>query len=245
MLNMKEFTKSLYIFGDSIMKGVMFDKNNQKYVLAPTDSIDEIADSLHMRIINSSKFGCTIDKGYDRIMRTLSKDDHFDVALLEFGGNDCDFNWVQVSENPEGEFEPKTPLTAFRDYYTKIINELRRHSITPVIMTLPPIDAEKYLNRIVSVGNLNRDNILKWLGDVQMIYRYQELYSNTVSKIAQATGTILVDVRSYFLETRKYYTLMCDDGIHPNEEGHELIRHAIRDAAARIAPVDVLTVPAV
>ena len=68
------------------MKGVMFDKKNQKYVLAPSDSIDEIADSFHMRIINSSKFGCTIDKGYDRIMRTLSKDDNFDVALLEFGG---------------------------------------------------------------------------------------------------------------------------------------------------------------
>jgi len=88
---------------------------------------------------------------------------------------------------------------------------------------LPPIDSMRYLNHICRNG-INKEAILKWLhGDAQSIARFQELYSLQINSIAKKTGTILIDVRSAFLQRRDYASLICDDGIHPNREGHLLI----------------------
>ena len=104
---------------------------------------------------------------------------------------------------------------------TRIIGRLVDCGIKPVMMTLPPINSDKYFNCITRDGK-SRENILKWLGDVDVIYRYQEMYSDAVATLAHKLGVFCVDVREYLLGYNNL-ELVSADGIHPSAKGYELI----------------------
>lgn len=210
------------VYGDSILKGVLLDKTTKRYSTIKNSTIDYITSKIPINIKNNARFGYTINKGYEQLERDLNKGLNCDAVVLEFGGNDCDFNWKLISDNPKISCSPKTPLKEFENTYIKMINKLKEKSITPILTSLPPINAEKYINWICRNG-LNKNNIISWLGDTQMIYRFQELYSKTIENIATMTGALFVDLRSEFLDKHNFKDLICDDGIHPNEEGHKLI----------------------
>jgi lysophospholipase L1-like esterase len=140
---------------------------------------------------------------------------------MDFGGNDCDFDWKAVSERPDEEHLPNTPLDVFKDTYYKIITLLKKHGIRPIMTTLPPLDAQKFFHWFCS--GLDKSNVLKWLGDMYIIYRWQESYSRAAEKIAADTNTLIVDLRGAFLESRSLQRLLCEDGTHPNTEGHGVI----------------------
>jgi acyl-CoA thioesterase I len=229
-VNFMDIIRQISIFGDSILKGVIFDKKSEHYCLTKEDGIKNIEDKLNINIKNNCKFGYTIEKGYKQLQRELKNGLSCDVVLLEYGGNDCDHNWAEVSSKPEEKHLPKTPINVFEQTYRKIIKELMDKGIRPIMMSLPPIDADKYFEWIIKSG-LSRDNIIKWLGDVQTIYRFQELYSNIVTKIAFETNSLYVDIRSLFLDRHDFKSLICDDGIHPNDEGHKLINNAFLEFA--------------
>jgi len=226
-----ELTKKIAVYGDSILKGVMLDKISQKYYFSKESVVTSVEKWLPFHIQNNSKFGCTIQRGYHQLKSSLDKGLDCEIVLLEYGGNDCDYDWDAVSANPEEIHFPHTPLILFEQTYRKIIFELKDHGIKPLLMSLPPIDADKYFNWITRSG-LKKENILKLLGDVQMIYRFQELYSNTISRVAAETGSLFVDVRRCFLDKHNFKELICDDGIHPNVEGHKLINQAFMDFAS-------------
>lgn len=219
-----EKINKIYIFGDSIMRGVSLN-NDSSYVIINSENIQTFEHLSGIQLVNKSKFGSTITKVISTIEKTI-KNEQIDAALLEFGGNDCDFDWKAISDNPKGHYEPKTPIIEFKEKVQYIIDYLRNLNITPILMSLPPIDAIKYLNWLTVKGDLNKEAILSWLGDTQLIYRYQELYSLAVSNIALKNNCLFVDVRSIFLDKHNYNMLLCDDGIHPNEVGRKLIYDA-------------------
>jgi lysophospholipase L1-like esterase len=68
---------------------------------------------------------------------------------------------------------------------------------------------------------------LKWLGDVDMIYRWQEMYNIEVMLLATKMAVPIIDIRSAFLKCNNYRDLICSDGIHPNKEGYDLIYKTI------------------
>ena len=89
-----------------------------------------------------------------------------------------------------------------------------------MLTSLVPIDATKYMN-FISRG-LSYDNILSWLGDVNMLYRWHEGYNRAVEQLADVCSLPLFDLRGEFLYTHAFKSLICDDGIHPTAEGHRM-----------------------
>ncbi|WP_271003370.1 SGNH/GDSL hydrolase family protein [Listeria seeligeri] len=217
---MKKTIQSVGIWGDSIMKGVLFNPEKNRYTLLKNNCIKRASEKLGITFQNHSTMGRTITKGHEILTKDLAKDASNDIAIIEFGGNDCDFNWAEVSENPETPHIPGTPIDIFETQLREMIARLKNLDIQPILMTLPPLHAKRYFDFITRSG-LNKENILTFLGgDVQMIYRWQERYSNTISKIAGETGSHLIDIRDSFLAEFHYEELLCIDGIHPNEAGH-------------------------
>lgn len=214
------------IFGDSIMKGIVLDAQAGRYRPMNSGNADRFGRLFGAQVNNCSHFGYTIRKGEALLSRMLARGVKGDYALLEYGGNDCDFDWKAVAADPEGEHLPNTPLAEFTARYTALIGRLRQNGVTPVLMTLPPIDAERYLGWVAPEPEA-RKRVVRWLGDVQLIYRFQELYSGAVARIAAQTGALLADVRPCFLDKHNYRSLLCEDGIHPNEAGHQLIFDAL------------------
>jgi lysophospholipase L1-like esterase len=221
-----ELDGGLMIFGDSIMKGVIL-SDNSRYKTSDVFNAEALSSELGVPVDNRSRFGCTLEKGLGVLEKTLNMGQSCSAIVLEYGGNDCDFNWEEVAAAPEGEHEPHTPIDKFVALYERAVTLLREKGITPILTTLPPLCSERYLKWICRAG-LSKDNILRWLGDVNAIYRYQERYSRAVEALAARLKTPLVDIRSRFLSERKMEDYFCADGIHPNEKGQGLIREAFR-----------------
>ena len=127
-----------------------------------------------------------------------------------------------IAAEPESEHRPRTEPSEFRRLMEETAEKLLRSGVQPVLMTLPPIDAERYLAFICRDG-LDRDRILAWLGDVQHIYRFQEAYSDTVAGLAREKNLPLVDVRRRFLMERRMPALIAADGIHLTMPGYIIL----------------------
>lgn len=219
--------RSISVFGDSILRGIVLN-GTRRYAISDSIGIDSIARLYSMEITNMSRFGCTAPRGYEYIKKYLERGGYADAVLLELGGNDSDFNWKEVEADPEAEHLPNTPLDLFVETYLGIIACLRERGITPVLSNLPPVCPERYLEWICRDG-LDRGKILGWLGSSSTIYRYQENYSRTVEKIAAEQGSICIDLRGAFLKNRRIDDLYCEDGIHPNDRGQDVIRGVLID----------------
>ena len=220
--------KNICIFGDSIAKGIVLDPERMKYVLTECGIGDYLGKNPETKVFNYAKFGCTVTKAGRVFEKHLKEVEESDTVILEFGGNDSDHTWSDVSDNPEGQFGANTDLETFGSAYEAIIKRLIALGKKVVVLTLPPIDAVKYFNW-VSRGK-NRDNIIKWLGSVEYIYRWHEMYNQCVCSVANKTGALLVDLRSSFLKLRDYSDYLCFDGIHPNEKGYALVNSVISKA---------------
>lgn len=222
------------IYGDSIMRGtipVAF----SKYKFTVGEYLDRLAAVFPLKILNRARFGAPVTKGAALLKQDLERSITARYALLEFGGNDCNFDWAEVARDPDGDHQPRTSLDEFTRTLDAMTDDLIRAGSQPVLMTLPPIDAEKYLDTICASPGCSREPILRFLGDTQMIYRYQELYSDAVSRLASRKGLPLVDVRSRFLDKRNYKQLISEDGIHPSSEGYSIILSAFQDRLATLS----------
>ena len=213
------------IFGDSLLKGIQLNPKNKRYHINNQIDIARIENTHPLDIKNFSKFGCTVTKGRMLIERRLSgKEPLCRAIIMDFGGNDCDHNWREVAARPDDAHEPNTPLDQFEEIYRGIIARLKENGIRPILTTLPPLYAQRFFNWFCQ--GLNKANILKWLGSVEAIYRWQESYSRAVEKIAAETDTLLVDLRGAFLKHKRLEHLLCEDGTHPNTEGQKVITQA-------------------
>jgi len=208
------------IFGDSILKGILLEDG--RYTVNH-EWEERFSDKYGIEIRNQSHMGLTVEKGLSRMENDIRRG-HMpgDYAVIGFGGNDCDYQWEEVAEDPEGEHACHVPAERFCELYRKAIRLVRQAGAKPVCVVPPPIDSEKYLNHICS-GGLNRERILQWLGDANAIYRWEERYARLGEWTAEQEGTMLVDLREPFLAKRRLDCLLCDDGIHPSQEGQALI----------------------
>ena len=217
--------KRVEVFGDSLLKGIQLNPQSLRYQVNNHIDVERIEKTYFLNIKNFARFGCTVTKGLARIEKRLQGNEPFcDAIVMNFGGNDCDHNWQVVSQRPGDEHLPHTPLDIFTETYHKIITLLKENGIRPILATLPPLDAQRFFHWFCN--GLDKANVLKWLGDVYLIYRWQESYSRAVEKIAAEAGTLLVDLRGAFLKHKRLELLLCEDGTHPNTEGQKIITQA-------------------
>lgn len=216
--------KKFEIFGDSIMRGVIYSEEKGKYKLCNDHKFTSFINS-GITVTNNARMGFTIRDGLNAIKKRISYFEPESIVMLSFGGNDCDFNWKEISENPKGLFEPNTKSEDFISMYSDAIDLVRKKGATPVICNIIPIDAEKYMSWI-SRG-LDKSAILKWLGDVSMLSRWQEYYNIMLDKIAIIKNCELLDIRSVFLRSHNFKSLLGADGIHPTQLGYDIIKKEI------------------
>ena len=215
------------VFGDSILKGVLLE--NGRYTVNH-EWEERLSREFGCEVRNRSRFGCTIRKAMPAITRDCAeKTDAEEFVLLEFGGNDCDYAWAEISERPDGTYECKTPPEVFTALYTEAVGRIKRNGRTPVLLSLPPVHSERYL-RFICRNGLSEKNILHWLGDVDAIYRWQAQYSAIIQNVAEKTRTAWIDLRKAFPSGQQDLAkFLCEDGIHPSRKGQELIYQTFRN----------------
>lgn len=188
--------------------------------------IDSLSNRFGMKVLNRSRFGSTIGQGLERMKADFARGVRSEYVLIEYGGNDCDYDWEQVSLHPDQYHDPHTPMPAFVDTLSLMVDTVYDQGMKPVLMTLPPMEAQRYLAFISRTG-FDASRIVSWLGDAQMIYRFQELYSDAVKDFSFKRGLPLIDIRQRFLDKHDYGELISADGAHPSKKGYELIFNTI------------------
>lgn len=224
--------QKIAIFGDSILKGIQINPHNNRYHVENHIDVELLSEKYSLSIENNSKFGCTITKGTSLLESRLEQGMICDTIILEYGGNDCDFNWKAISERPYDEHTPNTPLDVFVETYTRAIAKLNGMGVRVVLTNLPPLEPQRFFDWFCK--GLNKANVLEWLGNVSTIYRFQESYSRAVERVAFETNCLLVDLRGAFLRNRRIDNLLCEDGTHPNTEGQRIITGAFLEFAESV-----------
>lgn len=220
---MENGINSIIVWGDSILKGVVSGENESKrFEIIENDSLTLANKSLNLEIINKSVFGSFLSKIQRTQLRDINKGLTVDACIIESGGNDSDYDWALVSQDPDAPHTTRCPLPDFERILLEMVNAARNANITPILMTAPPLVCPWWFKNIC-IGQ-NQAAIEKFVGsDIYSLYRRQELYSLKIAECARTNGVQLVDMRAAFLETSDYTQLICKDGIHPNLKGYEFM----------------------
>lgn len=221
----------LVALGDSIIKGVLVQSEGERsrYSLADKSIVECCAEKLGGESLNLGKMGCTIEAGERILDRYLHKMSGAQYVLLEYGGNDSDYNWQEIAEAPEKEHFPRTRLEVFEQVYERVICKIKEMGAIPLVLSLPPMDAERYFAFFSQKWEYGfRANVMRWLGgSTNTIMSGHELYNLATMRIAQRTGVQWIDVTSGLLKGHNFRAYLCDDGIHPNERGQRMIAEAV------------------
>ena len=113
--------KSIVVFGDSILKGVVTNpESDHIFDITENNSLALAQKELGFELDNRSIYGNIITKGQQKFNKWLEKGGTADICIIEFGGNDCDYDWAPINENPDAPHEPKVPLAD----YLRILDEM-------------------------------------------------------------------------------------------------------------------------
>ena len=184
-------------FGDSAMKGTVLESTMPlKYSLPEETFTDKTASALGIQIDNFAKFGSTVNVGEKIVARHMAQIPRYDYTLLKFGGNDCDFNWEDVGNDPRWIHEPFTPLTEFSLAYNRIIDQVREAGSTPIILSLVPVDPQHFYAHVTrTIGARGRSNVIEWLGgSPSFIGEWHEMYNLQVLGIAAKNDVPVIDI---------------------------------------------------
>ena len=217
--------QTIYLYGDSIGQGVIWDTARQRYRLAPARCVRILAEA-GLRIESRARMGMTARDGLAALRADPPEGEGF--LAIEFGGNDCDLDWDALQAAPEEGPRARTPLGEFGGLLDQLIREGRLLGLTPVLVTPPPILARRYFDWVSRGRDANA--LLRGIGDVERISRWQERYAREVCSAAWRNVCGCVDLREAFLGAADFPSLICQDGIHPTAEGQELMARCVLDA---------------
>lgn len=221
--------KTFTVLGDSIPKGIITKDN--KICLAKNNAVEIVQNYYNIQINNFSFYGQTLKRIYDKnlleqLIKNMQKENS-NYIIFSIGGNDADYNWSEVSENPNGNVLPVTPISQFKKILQKSISYLKKNNINVIVTTMIPMDSNRYFNNVISKRG-DKDEILKFLKqDISNISRQHERYNLALIELAIANNCPILDIRSQFLLNKDYLKYLCEDGIHPNESGYKKIANYI------------------
>ena len=220
---MKNGINKISAYGDSILKGAVTGTDSgHLFDIIEDSSLVLASKALGFDLNNQSVFGSIVSKTQRRLNRDIEKGIFSDLAIIESGGNDCDYDWTQVSSFPDEKHLPRTTLEDFIQKISEMVDVCRKNKITPLIMTMPPLVRDRWYNHILHGQDENA--VLKILNDnPDRLYQNHELYNISLVEYAFKNSVQIVDMRKEMLLSENYRNLMCLDGIHPNEKGYKFM----------------------
>ena len=199
----------LVVFGDSILKGVITIPDSKNlFDVTENDSLSLAQKELGFELDNRSIYGNITSKGLVKLQKFLEKGGQADFCIIEFGSNDCDYDW--------GSFVQKVPLEQYLENLKQMVSLCRANKITPLMMGLIPYVCEDWFKTIIK--GQDQAAILDFLGGkAETLGKNQLIYKNAQADFVQKNNVQFLDPWTIF---EGHKELMCYDGIHPNEKGY-------------------------
>ena len=161
----------ILLYGDSIAKGIVFDESSNKYTKEKDCFFNILSSKLEATIENVSKFGNTLIRANRKFDEELAKIKP-DMTMIEFGGNDCDFDWDKVAQDPKAPHLPHTPPEEFESscqtlYYAC---KAEHNASSSYHASIDPFRYFKWICKEILIRRKHFD----LLGSEHTIYRWHE-----------------------------------------------------------------------
>ena len=220
---MQNGIEKISVYGDSILKGAVTGTDSgHLFDIIDDNSLALAQKALGFELNNQSVFGNIVTKSQRKLMKDIERGCVGDIAIIESGGNDCDYDWNIVCQNPEGENQMRVPLSDFLRIYEEMINACRENKITPVMMTMPALVQDWWYEHICT--SYDKASVEKFTGgQADVLYHNHEIYNFHLISLAHRLNVQLIDMRLAILESGKHREFMCRDGIHPNPDGYSFM----------------------
>ena len=205
----------LVVFGDSILKGVITIPNSGKlFDVTENDSLSLAQKKLGFEMDNRSIYGNITSKGLIKLQKFFDKGETADFCIIEFGSNDCDYDW--------GTLVQKVPLADYLENLSQMVSLCRANKVTPLMMGLIPYVCDDWFKTIIK--DQDEKAILDFLGgSPETLGKNQLIYKNAQADFVEKNNVQFLDPWTIFEGHKEY---MCYDGIHPNENGYQLLADA-------------------
>ncbi|MER2060702.1 MAG: GDSL-type esterase/lipase family protein [Niallia sp.] len=220
-------------FGDSITRGVSFVKGRLRII---KDNYPTFLEKLFSA--NISEDIIVLNKGVFNdnshlLWKRLDKDvlsEKPNYVLLNVGGNDCNFNWQEVAENPNSNHEPIVPLQQYMENIKQMVMKMKQSNITPILLTLPPLDPVRYYKFIADKYGTT---ISHWISCCGGIEHWHSLYNMQLKKLIEQFNLPSIDVRSALKKEGYATDFISDDGIHLTADGYRKMSEVIFEEMLR------------
>lgn len=223
------------MLGDSISRGVVLGEGQKRYRFSADRFVSKLQATIEPSFVDCSKYGSTTGYGLSLLDRKFP-DGMPDLVFIQYGSNDSDYDWPAVARDPEGWHEPKIALEKYARNLRALVSRVRAAGSIPILSNLHPLVPHKYFAWFTKGDAPMRKSVLRWLRSEENIYWWQEMYSYVAVRTANELDVPLIRVREAFLRRPGYEDLLCEDGIHPNAEGHDVIFGTIMDRIQARAP---------
>ncbi len=217
---------SVVVFGDSILKGVItIPESKNLFDVTQNDALTYAQKKLGFELDNRSIYGNITTKGLQKMQKYFEKGGHADFCIIEFGSNDCDYDWNIFTPGAElppfEEIQPKVPLEEYISNISEMVKLCRDNKVTPIIMNLVPYVCDDWFKTITK--GQDAEAILRFLsGNPETLGKNQEKYNSALTKFAKDNKVKILDyweITTRIEDFKKKY--MGPDGIHLNEDGYE------------------------
>ncbi len=201
----------IYVFGASIVYGAWDSEGG--WVTRLRKHLDatniHLPSSLRPQVFNLGVSAQTSNQLLARIeaeFKARYRDDADHRVLISIGANDCAFmthsNSFVVSQE------------AYEQNLVQMIQVLQAFSPKTMLLTLLPVN-EQITEKPNHKGRIRKNEFI-------------EQYNDRTKKVAKQYGLEMIDIYTHFIE-QKYADLLTDDGVHPNDQGHEVLYGLVKN----------------
>ncbi|WP_112181063.1 MULTISPECIES: SGNH/GDSL hydrolase family protein [Paraliobacillus] len=209
-------------FGDSLTRGVSVAKGRLRILKenypAFLQQLFYENEGETVNVINKGVFNANSDSLLSRLNKDVI-DQHPDYAIIEIGGNDCNFNWQEVVKSPRFEHAPIVPIDRYLENIRTIVTKVQESGITPIISTLPPLDPVRYYKNVSDKYSDVVGHLISSMGGIE---HWHGIYNRNLNKLADELGVLKIDVRSAIKKAGDLAELISDDGIHLTAKGYKV-----------------------
>ena len=194
--------KGIIFFGDSVLAGTGAPER-EKSCAKLVKSALEIPISLRARNWNTSQDGLA------RLEDDVLKQSQFSHVVLLFGNND---GWLI------GPNQPKVTLDQFRKNLYQIVDLIQQNRQIPLFCNLQLINEKLLVKQFPYLEEFQKKMDIN-------IEQIQTQYNEVVEKVVEKYKINLIDIRTQLKNS--HMNTIFEDGIHPNDDGHQIIARTI------------------
>ncbi len=158
----------------------------------------------------------TSEDGLVRLSQDVLEQKECSHVVILFGNNDCRLVSLDQSAVPQGRFMENLKNMAL---------QIKGSGKVPLFCNLQPIDAVKLFRAVPDFRKFQ----VPGAPDPEKL---QEIYSDLVETFSHDHGECLVDIRTS-LKLKKN-EILAEDGLHPNDSGHEMIARKILEELKKL-----------